>query len=235
MLESGAASAKTIIAAGGHDHPVAATTIRRFDPTARVDSLGTANLIYGETDTLAGRQPGNLLAYSIPPSAAEGIACLGVHELTVAVAAVEGDAASFRSYLATTRLPGSPPATAGELNAPTGGRDAVIRRSLETASLECRRMLDAMDRAGVPRGAIYTTGGWSRSRAFVELRASIFGEPITVVDDMELTAIGAALFAAEAATGKSVCPIGKDNMTTIEPNPQWAAAYDRIYADVANG
>ena len=49
LRESGAASTATIVTAGGHDHPIAAATIRRLDPDALVDSMGTANLVYGET------------------------------------------------------------------------------------------------------------------------------------------------------------------------------------------
>ena len=47
LIESGAASAGTLLVAGGHDHPIAASTIRRLAPSARVDSMGTANLVYG--------------------------------------------------------------------------------------------------------------------------------------------------------------------------------------------
>jgi sugar (pentulose or hexulose) kinase len=36
----------------------------------------------------------------------------------------------------------------------------------------------------------------------MELRARIFGKPITVVDEPELTGLGAALLAIEAATGR---------------------------------
>lgn len=49
LLASGAASASTAVVAGGHDHLIAAAAIRRLHPDAFVDSLGTANLAYGET------------------------------------------------------------------------------------------------------------------------------------------------------------------------------------------
>jgi xylulokinase len=42
-------------------------------------------------------------------------------------------------------------------------------------------------------------GGWSRCPALMQTRATIFGEPITVVDEPEMVAMGAALFAAQAA------------------------------------
>jgi FGGY family of carbohydrate kinases, C-terminal domain len=52
------------------------------------------------------------------------------------------------------------------------------------------------------------TGGWARSDAFIELRASVFGQPVIVVDEPELTAIGAALIAAQGATGVAL-PFGQ--------------------------
>jgi xylulokinase len=39
------ASTATVVTAGGHDHPIAAATIRRLDPDALVDSMGTADLV----------------------------------------------------------------------------------------------------------------------------------------------------------------------------------------------
>jgi ribulose kinase len=58
---------------------------------------------------------------------------------------------------------------------------------------------------------IVATGGWSKCPALMKLRANCFGEPITVVDEPELVALGAARFAADAvgvapsftATGRS--------------------------------
>jgi sugar (pentulose or hexulose) kinase len=53
LRKSGAASAATVVVAGGHDLPMAAATIRRLHLEALVDSMGTANLVYGETTNVA--------------------------------------------------------------------------------------------------------------------------------------------------------------------------------------
>jgi xylulokinase len=229
LRQSGAASSETLVVAGGHDHPIAATLIRRLDPNARVDSMGTANLLYGETEGIAVQKRSQLLAYSIPPASDDGIACLGVLELSAAIASIETDSEHFRSYLAREHLPGSPPQSVENLEDQLPDRDTRIRRGLEAVSFRARQMLDAMSAVGVPKGAIYATGGWSRSRAFVELRASVFGEAISVIGDMELTAMGAALFGAATATGKSVCPFENKDIVTIDPVKKWVDSYQNIY------
>ncbi len=154
--------------------------------------------------------------------------------MSSALQAIEQDSVYLRSYLAQTHLQGSPSETANRDASKLLDRDSRIRSGLETASFKALRLFDAMDSAGVPHGAIYSTGGWSRSRAFVELRASVFGEAINVIGDMELTAIGAALFGAEAATGQSVCPFKKEDIVTIAPVKNWAVAYQSAYREYIN-
>jgi xylulokinase len=229
LREMGAASAETLVVAGGHDHPMAAALIRRFDPLARVDSMGTANLIYGETGVITKPRLDNDLAFSVPPSGSKGFACLGVLELSSALKSIGDDANGLRAFMSQDRLPGSPPQAQGDLHVETVSRSEKIRRALETVTLQARHMLDAMNDAGVPDGGIYATGGWSRAKSFIELRASVFGQAIHVVGDMELTAMGAALFGAEAAIGKSACPIHREDIATVEPVDEWVPVYDRVY------
>jgi len=84
---------------------------------------------------------------------------------------------------------------------------------------------------GAKPAPIFATGGWARSYAFVELRASVFGQPLIVVDEPELTAIGAALIAAQGATGVAV-PFGQRlNLRKIEPVPAWIEPYAGLYQD----
>ncbi|MBS7538046.1 FGGY-family carbohydrate kinase [Ancylobacter lacus] len=218
LRASGAADAQTLVVAGGHDHPVAAAAIRRSDPLARIDSLGTANVVYGETQSVPAPGLHPPLALSVPVRAAPGLACLGVFELAAHLAPDAAARAALEPALAARRLEGAPMA---------GG---AVRDRLEEASLAARHMFRAMDRLGVPPGPIYATGGWSRSRGFMELRASVLGAPLHVVDEPELTALGAALLAAEGAglrTGFDV----RARLTTVEPLPGWAQAYAAL-ADI---
>ena len=72
---------------------------------------------------------------------------------------------------------------------------------------------------------IYATGGWARSTALMELRASAFREPITVVDEPELVGLGAALLALEAATGRAVTFTPSGGLRVIDPLGRWSEAY----------
>ena len=45
LRAAGAASAVTVVVAGGHDHPIAASAIQRLAADARIDSIGTANVM----------------------------------------------------------------------------------------------------------------------------------------------------------------------------------------------
>lgn len=225
LIAAGAASRDTLLVAGGHDHPVAAAAIRSVAPSARVDSMGTANLVYGEASGPAEPYLDPFMAFSIPPSGVSGLACLGVMGLSAALAPARSDETAFRRMLDGSCIPGQP-AVAGRAGSP-------IRHALEQASFHARLMFTAMDRAGARPGPIFSTGGWARSRAFLELRASVFGEPIHVIDEPELTAIGAARLAAGAATTAIPRLEATRQIRTIEPVSAWAAAYDDAFPTVS--
>jgi xylulokinase len=228
LRDSGAASSETVLVAGGHDHPIAASLIRRMDATARIDSLGTANLVYGETAVFEDVRLLDHLAFSIPPSGGR-YSCLGVLEFSSAVRTL-ANAEKLRSFLSRPRLPGKPPASAEELGQASSDSETQMRRTLEGLTLNARKLFTALDEAGVPEGQIYTTGGWSRSIAFVELRASIFGQPVIALGDLEMTALGAALYGAEASGGKATFPTALRTAITIEPLPDWAENYEALAA-----
>lgn len=91
-----------------------------------------------------------------------------------------------------------------------------------------RRMFESAFNAGAADGPLYATGGWARSTALLELRASVFGEPITAVEEPELTAVGAALIAAEGA-GLMVSYKLENRLRTIQPVGEWTVAYENLY------
>jgi xylulokinase len=106
-----------------------------------------------------------------------------------------------------------------------------VRAVLEAATFYARRMFDEILSAGAKPAPIFATGGWARSHAFVELRASIFGQPVIVVDEPELTAIGAALIATQGATGIAL-PFGEGlDLRKIEPVAAWIEPYAELYHD----
>lgn len=182
LIEAGAADADTLLVAGGHDHPVAASAIRRILKDARVDSMGTANATYGETATLKPDHGMEGLYVTLPISGAEAVAVIGMTEFSVTLGQhVDDVTALYKSLQRGNALPD------------------VLRPLFAGMAERTKSYWAAMTRAGVPKTAIYATGGWARCPALMQLRANVFGEIITVVDEPELVALGAAMFAAEGA------------------------------------
>ena len=228
LLTEGAADQNTVVAVGGHDHPIAAFAIRTLDREARVDSMGTANLVYGEA---AGPNPPYLdpyLAFSVPPRSEVGVSCLGVFELSATLKSAAADTDVLVAMLAEKRLQGSPTRGSAEPESEV----AATRYRLEHASFYARRMFDAMDLAGAPAGSIFSTGGWANSRAFLELRASIFGKPIFVIEEPELTAVACACLGALFSTG--TCPDLRETraLLQIDPVESWSKIYQELYPEV---
>jgi xylulokinase len=239
LRESGAASTATVVVAGGHDHPIAAATIRRLHPDALVDSMGTANLVYGETRDVAEPRLDPYVAFSVPPMGNAGVSCLGVFELAAAIQSLRGTTNLVPRLLALKRITGVPrdrpiPIPGSyELLARSGDEptEVDVRAALEAATFYAWRMFDEILAAGAKPAPIFATGGWARSHALIELRASIFGQPVIVVDEPELTAIGAALIAAQGATGVAL-PFGEGlNLQKIEPVADWIEPYAGLYQD----
>lgn len=231
LLESGAASHETVVAVGGHDHPVAASVVRGFD-SGIVDSLGTANLLYGVSDSLEAADLSESLALSLPPDGSPGLAILGVLELSAALNVTGMSPSEIRSYLSQKTLPGTPPRSASALNAPQASKELQLRRVLERECLHARAIAREMASLGVPSGKIYATGGWSRSYALMTLRASVFGQPLQVIDDLELSALGAAQLGAKAATGRWICNIRTDNIKCVYPLAEWVPYYKALASEL---
>ena len=87
---------------------MAAATIRRLHPDALVDSMGTANLVYGETTNVAEPTLNPYLAFSVPAMGNAGLSCLGVFELAAAIQPLRGTTDLVRRLLALERIPGRP-------------------------------------------------------------------------------------------------------------------------------
>jgi xylulokinase len=185
LTNAGAANQNTLLVAGGHDHPVAASAIRRILKNARVDSMGTANATYGETASLNPDHNMEGLYVTLPISGAKAVAVIGMTEFSVTIGKHFSDVgAIYKTQLSTQSIADIP---------------NDLSEILHAMAQQTKRFWSAMTRAGVPQAPIYATGGWARCPALMQQRANTFGEPITVVDGPELVALGAALFAAQGA------------------------------------
>ena len=135
---------------------MAAATIRRLHSDALVDSMGTANLVYGETTNVAEPRLNPYLAFSVPAMGNAGLSCLGVFELAAAIQPLRGTTDLVRRLLALERIPGVP----GDRPIPIPGSDellvrsgdepteADVRAALEAATFYARRMFDEILRVG---------------------------------------------------------------------------------------
>jgi xylulokinase len=221
LLRSGAADDSTLLVAGGHDHPVAAHAIHRLAPDARVDSLGTANVVCGNAPRFDVVAFDPLLSFMASTEGPGQLACIGVFDFTGTVNRFPGGMDAVRRVLDLPVMPGAP----APLPTPPFGSE---RQLLEWATLNARRMLERLDHYGVPQGPIFATGGWSRSRALLELRASIYGAPIRAPEEKELSVRGAALLATAAAGGEASFETA---VAVVEPNEAWRRHYTVIFAD----
>jgi xylulokinase len=246
LLSAGAVSRRTILVAGGHDHPLAASAVRRSSPRAIVDSMGTADVLYGELPAPIAPSLDPELAFSVPVRGGEGLAALAVLEMSAGLAPFRsvGPTGSdlLADLLAKPAIEGQPteapfvPSSAAseqlrERVASLGVAEATIlaRAALEGCTFFLRGGLERMAALGVPNGPLFATGGWSRSRALVELRASVLGKPVLRVLEPELTAYGAAMLASEMANGEAAPAAMALAVEEVAPRAEWASAYDRLY------
>jgi xylulokinase len=208
--------------------------IQRIDPMARVDSIGTANVVYGESAMFPLDRFDRYLAFMVPVQAKRGVACLGVFEFSSTVQSLRAQGLDIRAFLALPKMPGEPSFFGSPADLPAAPDPRAV---LEMASVTARRMFDHMRYAGVRDAEIYATGGWSRSASLLELRASIFGHPVRVLSEQEPAVVGAALLAAEGL-GERVDFSRGVTTRTVDPDPRWTAFYDekyRAFFDAAHG
>ena len=158
LRESGAAGDGTLLVAGGHDHPVAAHAIHRLAADARVDSMGTANVVYGDAPRFEVAAFDSLLSFMASIEGPDKVACVGVFEFAAALNRFPGGMEAVRRVLAPAGVCRGSPVP------PLGPPFASERHLLEWAAMNARLMLERLDRYGVPGGPIFATGGWSRSR-----------------------------------------------------------------------
>jgi xylulokinase len=117
-------------------------------------------------------------------------------------------------------------------------RADFYRAVLEGLAFETRRMADGME--GLPGAGpareIRAIGGNSQNDLLVAIKASVFGRPITVVEQVETSALGAALLAGIAAGTyrdlEEALTRLEQPQHVVEPNAEWTARYDDLYNSV---
>ena len=114
------------------------------------------------------------------------------------------------------------------------GRAHLARALLEGNALALRDVIEAIAGAGHAPSEVVCVGGGAKGRLLLELRAHITGLPVSVPDDVETTARGAAMLAAAgvglhpsvAAAGAAMACARSE---PVQPDPELRGVYDELH------
>lgn len=143
---------------------------------------------------------------------------------------------TFLPYLQGERTPHADPDARGSF---TGlslrhDRGALVRAVLEGVAYGLRDSLELLRELGVEPLKGRVSGGGARSRLSLEILASTLGLPLELTVVEEGSAYGAALLAGVAdgvfVNGREAVGACVRAGVTVEPNPEWAAAYEEGYS-----
>jgi xylulokinase len=110
-------------------------------------------------------------------------------------------------------------------------RADLIRSLLEGVSYSQKDCLDVIERMGVQPKSVRLSGGGARSPFWQQMLANIFGKPVSILENQEGSAYGAALLAlvgtGEYASVRDVCKVAIREVRTFEPQPE----AEKIYSE----
>lgn len=204
-----------VLTVAGHDHQVAVIGSGAAGPGDELDSCGTAEaLVRTIAPGLAPDAVAALAAAGITTgwhAAARQWCLLGATQGGLALGRVlallgkdRDDVEALDAQALTLAEPGlrvvAPPfGTLDVVGVTDGAGPAQLwRAALETVNQQAAEIHDAMTAVSGKHRRLVVTGGWSRSRGFLEVKRRRLGELVTIDVD-EAGARGAAMLAAQAA------------------------------------
>ncbi|MFE1832502.1 ribulokinase [Streptomyces sviceus] len=112
----------------------------------------------------------------------------------------------------------------------------VYRALLEATAFGTRTIIDAFEASGVPVGELIIAGGLTKNALLMQIYADVTRRPLGVIGSAQGPALGAAMHAAVAAGAypdirAAAHAMGKVHRGLYLPDPQRAAAYERLYAE----
>jgi L-ribulokinase len=112
----------------------------------------------------------------------------------------------------------------------------VYRALLEATAFGTRTIMDAFEAAGVPVEELIIAGGLTKNALLMQIYADITRRPLSVIGSTQGPALGAAMHAAVAAGAHAdiraaARAMGKVHRNVHLPDPDRAAAYERLYAE----
>ncbi|WP_232668138.1 ribulokinase [Pseudonocardia sp. TRM90224] len=112
----------------------------------------------------------------------------------------------------------------------------TYRALLEATAFGTRTIIAAFEDAGVPVTELVVAGGLLRNELLMQITADVCDRPLSVIGSAQGPALGSAIHAAVAAGCYPDVPAAAAVMGRVErdryrPDPDRAAAYDRLYAE----
>jgi xylulokinase len=164
------------------------------------------------------------------------VAGMDVYEIMIGKAASGPARVLLLPHFTMTGTPWFDPHAKGAIVGLTLGTgvDQVLKAMLDGITYEMRLNLERLADAGVPVRELRAIGGGAKSRTWLQLKADIFGRPVSSLDVSEAACLGAAMLAGMAvgefrSLGEATEALVRVT-ATFEPRPAEAARYDEIYA-----
>ncbi|MEU6349164.1 ribulokinase [Streptomyces sp. NPDC047072] len=112
----------------------------------------------------------------------------------------------------------------------------IYRALLEATAFGTRTIIDAFEAAGVPVAELIIAGGLTKNALLMQIYADVTRRPLGVIGSTQGPALGAAMHAAVAAGAyadirAAADAMGRADRGVYQPDPERAAAYDRLYAE----
>jgi sugar (pentulose or hexulose) kinase len=211
LSQAGVLTPNAMVIAGGHDHPIGGWCVDQLHPGAILDSMGTAEVVVAQSPTAnMRRSTGCDIA---PGILSDGTTLLTVTEFARNVQWISQDpavAAAFETIVAGTQAPDTYLHSDSFIPGGPGGVRPRYATDAPAAPLSrASAVVGALARAGgaaiqsvaskMPPGApVYVAGGWARSQGWIEIKKAVIGTDVHIIPEPEVTAVGAALLAAQA-------------------------------------
>jgi xylulokinase len=263
VLEQTGLPGRPVVGVGGHDHVCGGFAAGATRPGVLLDSLGTAEALFLTVAQPSLTERTEQLGFwqgAIDLHRGFGYIGTGINSSGGAIEWLRGvvgapraalfeeaalvtpgsEGTCFLPHLAYAPSPRLDTASRGAFVGLTGEttRAAMFRAVLEGLAMEARVVVDAM--AALPGvGApveLRAIGGNSRNELFLRIKASVFNRTLTVVNEPEATALGAALMGGLAAGLWPDLDAALDSIEQprrdVAPDPAWAEAYAELFQHV---
>jgi len=112
-------------------------------------------------------------------------------------------------------------------------RGELLQALLEGVALEMKLNLSLMEASGMKIERLIATGGGSRNRRLVQLKANVLNKPIGVIEEAEAGCRGAAILAQSVDTGVATAILARREVNpvhVVKPNPEYAELYQKKFA-----